>query len=147
MGDREPARPRFDDIDRALVLALQRDGRSSYARLAGVVGMSQAAVRSRIQRLLDSGAVQIAAVADPFAFGFTVTAMVGIWWLTPEAWVAVGLFIVIAPALFGNLLNENSGLFPEVRASDWVKKLFLRLIGMGLLAFAARFVWGIRQLF
>jgi Lrp/AsnC family transcriptional regulator for asnA, asnC and gidA len=78
MGDREPARPRFDDIDRRLVLALQRDGRSSYARLAGVVNMSQAAVRSRIQRLIDSGAVQIAAVADPFAFGFTVTAMVGI---------------------------------------------------------------------
>ena len=63
------------------------------------------------------------------------------------AWVAVGLFIVIAPARFGNLVNESFGLFPEVRASDWGKKLFLRLVGLGLLAFAARFVWGIRQLF
>lgn len=63
------------------------------------------------------------------------------------AWVAVGLFIVIAPGRFGNLMNESFGLFPEVRAGDWGKKLFLRLIGMGLLAFAARFVWGIRQLF
>jgi Lrp/AsnC family transcriptional regulator for asnA, asnC and gidA len=68
---------RFDDIDRDLVLALQRDGRSSYASLASQVGMSQAAVRSRVQRLLDTGALSIAAVADPFAFGFTVTAMVG----------------------------------------------------------------------
>jgi len=63
------------------------------------------------------------------------------------AWVAVGLFIVIAPRRFGNLVNESFGLFPTVGAGDWGKKLFLRLIGMGLLAFAARFVWGIRQLF
>jgi Lrp/AsnC family transcriptional regulator for asnA, asnC and gidA len=69
---------RLDDTDRELVLALQGDGRSSYARLAEVVGMSQAAVRSRVQRLIESGVVQIVAVADPFAFGFNVTALVGI---------------------------------------------------------------------
>jgi Lrp/AsnC family transcriptional regulator, regulator for asnA, asnC and gidA len=71
-------RPRLDDIDRRLVLALQRDGRASYARLADEVAMSQATVRTRVQRLLESGVVQIAAVADPFAFGFNITAMVGI---------------------------------------------------------------------
>jgi hypothetical protein len=63
------------------------------------------------------------------------------------AWVGVGLFMVIAPVRFGNLVNENFGLFPEVRAGDWGKKVLLRLAGLGLLAFAARFVWGIRQLF
>jgi hypothetical protein len=63
------------------------------------------------------------------------------------AWVGVGLFIVIAPARFGNLVNESFGLFPEVRAGDWGKKLFLRLVGFGLLAFAMRFIWGVRQLF
>jgi Lrp/AsnC family transcriptional regulator for asnA, asnC and gidA len=78
MSDGDGARLRFDDIDRSLVLALQQDGRSSYASLAGLVGMSQAAVRSRVQRLLDSGALSIAAVADPFAFGFSLTAMLGI---------------------------------------------------------------------
>ena len=62
------------------------------------------------------------------------------------AWVVVGLFILIAPARFGNLVNESFGIFPAVRSSDWGKKLFLRLLGLGLLAFAARFVWGIRQL-
>jgi Lrp/AsnC family transcriptional regulator for asnA, asnC and gidA len=67
-----------DHLDRQLVLLLQRDGRSSYARLAEEVGMSQAGVRARVQRLLDTGTVQIAAVADPFAFGFTLTALVGI---------------------------------------------------------------------
>jgi Lrp/AsnC family transcriptional regulator for asnA, asnC and gidA len=69
---------RLDDTDRQLVVALQADGRSSYARLAELVGMSQAAVRTRVQRLLEAGVVQIVAVADPFAFGFNVTALVGI---------------------------------------------------------------------
>lgn len=68
----------LDDIDRRLVIELQHDGRASYARLADLVGMSQAAVRARVHRLLESGAVQIVAVADPFAFGFAVTALVGV---------------------------------------------------------------------
>jgi Lrp/AsnC family transcriptional regulator for asnA, asnC and gidA len=68
----------LDDTDRELALALQDDGRASYAKLAELVGMSQAGVRARVQRLLSSGAVQIAAVADPFAFGFSITAMLGV---------------------------------------------------------------------
>ncbi len=79
MGERMDGDPPvFDDLDRALVLALQEDGRASYAKLADLVNMSQAGVRVRVQRLLASGAIQIAAVADPFAFGFNITAMVGI---------------------------------------------------------------------
>ena len=69
---------RLDDTDRQLVVALQADGRSSYAKLAEQVGMSQAAVRTRVQRLLETGVVKVVAVADPFAFGFDVTALVGI---------------------------------------------------------------------
>ena len=59
------------------------------------------------------------------------------------AWVGVGMFSAIAPRRFGNLLNESFGLFPEVGPRDWGKKLLLRLAGLGLLAFAARFLWGI----
>ena len=62
------------------------------------------------------------------------------------AWLAAGLFLIIAPRRVGNLINESFGLFPAVDVRDWGKKLFLRLVGLGLLAFAARFVWGIRQL-
>jgi len=62
------------------------------------------------------------------------------------ACVAVGLFIVIAPGRFGNLVNESFGLFAEVRAGLG-KNLIPRLVGLGPLAFAARFAWGIRQLF
>jgi Lrp/AsnC family transcriptional regulator for asnA, asnC and gidA len=78
MTERWMDRFALDDVDRALALALQEDGRASYTKLAELVGMSQAGVRTRVQRLLASGAVQIAAVADPFAFGFSITAMLGV---------------------------------------------------------------------
>src|ERR1039457_101913 len=57
------------------------------------------------------------------------------------AWAAVGLFSVMATGRFGSLVNESVGLFAEVRARDWGKKLFLLLVGLGLLAFAACVVW------
>ncbi len=59
-----------DDIDKALVTALQRNGRESYAPLAKIVGLSEAAVRQRVQRLLDDGVVQIVGVTDPMVMGF-----------------------------------------------------------------------------
>jgi Lrp/AsnC family transcriptional regulator for asnA, asnC and gidA len=67
-----------DDIDKALITALQRNGRESYAALAKVVGLSEAAVRQRVQRLLDDGVVQIVGVTDPMVMGFQRWAMIGI---------------------------------------------------------------------
>lgn len=67
-----------DDIDKALVTALQHNGRESYAALAKIVGLSEAAVRQRVQRLLDDGVVQIVGVTDPMVMGFQRWAMVGI---------------------------------------------------------------------
>jgi hypothetical protein len=58
-------------------------------------------------------------------------------------WAGVGLFMIIAPARFANLVNENAGLFPHVEDGDWGKKLILRVLGAGLLAFAMRFALGI----
>lgn len=55
-------------------------------------------------------------------------------------WIGVGLFMLLAPARFGNLVHDSLMLFPEVRAGDWGKKLFVRLLGLGLVAFAVRFV-------
>lgn len=72
------APPVLDDIDKAIVRALQVDGRMSYARLGPEVGLSQAAVRQRVQRLIDSGAMQVVAVTDPLSLGFTVQAMIGV---------------------------------------------------------------------
>ena len=56
------------------------------------------------------------------------------------AWTGVGLFMLVAPVRFGNLVHDNLQLFPEVDRGDWGKKLFLRLLGIGLLAFAVRLI-------
>jgi hypothetical protein len=55
------------------------------------------------------------------------------------AWTGVGLFMIFAPARFGNLVNESFGLFPQVERGDWGKRLILRVLGTGLLCFASRF--------
>jgi hypothetical protein len=56
-------------------------------------------------------------------------------------WIGVGLFMLVAPARFGNLIHDSLMLFPEVRPGDRGKKLSVRLIGVGLLTFAVRFVY------
>jgi Lrp/AsnC family transcriptional regulator for asnA, asnC and gidA len=68
----------LDDISRSIIEQLQEDGRRSYARIATAVGLSEAAVRQRVQRLLDAGILQIVAVTDPLQVGFRRQAMVGV---------------------------------------------------------------------
>ncbi len=69
---------RLDDISRSIIEQLQVDGRRSYAAIAQAVGLSEAAVRQRVQRLIDSGVMQIVAVTDPMQIGFARQAMIGI---------------------------------------------------------------------
>lgn len=68
----------IDATDRAIIRQLQVDGRASYADLAGIVGLSAPAVRHRIQRLKDTGLLQVVAVTDPLKLGLPVMALVGI---------------------------------------------------------------------
>lgn len=68
----------LDEIDKAIIRELQIDGRLPYAKLGPAVGLSQAAVRQRVQRLVESGAMQVVAVTDPLHLGFTLQAMVGV---------------------------------------------------------------------
>lgn len=70
--------PVLDEINKRIIERLQQDGRTSYAALATVVGLSEAAVRQRVQRLLDSGVMQIVAVTDPLMLGFARQVMVGL---------------------------------------------------------------------
>jgi hypothetical protein len=61
-------------------------------------------------------------------------------------WTAAGIFMLIAPARFGNAVHESFGLFPVVGSGDTGKKLLVRIAGFALLGFAARFVLGISRL-
>jgi len=68
----------LDDVSKAIIEQLQQDGRRSYAAIGKVVGLSEAAVRQRVQRLIESGVMQVVAVTDPLELGFARQAMVGI---------------------------------------------------------------------
>jgi len=68
----------LDDVAKAIIEQLQTDGRRSYAEIGKAVGLSEAAVRQRVQKLTDSGVMQVVAVTDPMQLGFYRQAMIGI---------------------------------------------------------------------
>jgi Lrp/AsnC family transcriptional regulator for asnA, asnC and gidA len=70
--------PPIDAVSLAIIEQLQEDGRRPYAAIGKAVGLSEAAVRQRVQKLLDQGVMQIVAVTDPLTVGFRRQAMVGI---------------------------------------------------------------------
>jgi Lrp/AsnC family transcriptional regulator for asnA, asnC and gidA len=68
----------LDSVSRHIIEQLQADGRRSYAAIGKAVGLSEAAVRQRVQRLLELGVMEIVAVTDPMSVGFRRQAMIGI---------------------------------------------------------------------
>lgn len=74
----DPVSTQLDATAKKIIELLQADGRSSYASIGKVVGLSEAAVRNRVQKLSDSGLMQIVAVTDPLKLGFARQAMIGI---------------------------------------------------------------------
>jgi Lrp/AsnC family transcriptional regulator for asnA, asnC and gidA len=70
--------PLLDELNKRIIELLQRDGRMPYASMAKIVGLSEAAVRQRVQRLLDLGVMQIVAVTDPLTLGFARQVMIGL---------------------------------------------------------------------
>ena len=68
----------LEDVDKRLIESLQEDGRRPYTQLAQTVGLSEAAVRQRVRRLVESGITQIVAVTDPMTLGFRRMAMIGV---------------------------------------------------------------------
>jgi len=70
--------PTLDATSKAIIEQLQIDGRRSYTEIGKAVGLSEAAVRQRVQKLTDAGVMQIVAVTDPMRLGFSRQAMLGI---------------------------------------------------------------------
>jgi Lrp/AsnC family transcriptional regulator, regulator for asnA, asnC and gidA len=70
--------PHLDDVSKGIIEQLQKDGRMPYATIGKAVGLSEAAARQRVQRLVDAGVMQIVAVTDPLTLGFRRQTMIGI---------------------------------------------------------------------
>src|ERR1035437_1158930 len=67
-----------DDASQQIIEQLQRAGGVPSAAIGKAVGLSEAAVRQRVQRLQDAGAMLIVAVTDPLTLGFRRQAMIAI---------------------------------------------------------------------
>ena len=78
MTTRERPAHVLDEVSKRIIEQLQADGRRPYAAIGKAVGLSEAAVRQRVQRLLDQGVMQIVAVTDPLQVGFHRQAMIGV---------------------------------------------------------------------
>ncbi|MEO8828450.1 Lrp/AsnC family transcriptional regulator [Lapillicoccus sp.] len=70
--------PVLDEVSKSIIERLQDDGRQPFATIGRAVGLSEAAVRQRVQKLIDADVMQIVAVTDPLQVGFTRQAMIGI---------------------------------------------------------------------
>jgi Lrp/AsnC family transcriptional regulator for asnA, asnC and gidA len=68
----------LDEVSRSIIALLQEDGRRPYASIGKAIGLSEAAIRQRVQRLVESGVMQIVAVTDPMQVGLARQAMVAI---------------------------------------------------------------------
>jgi len=140
------SRNELDDVDKALIRELQVDGRAAYSRLAPMVGMSEAAVRQRVNRLQDRGVIQIVAVTDPTMLGYAIMAMLGVKITADVATVAeklsqiesvdytvitTGRFDVLAEVVCTDSAHMLS-VSDEVRALDGVSDLevmtYLRMV-------------------
>jgi Lrp/AsnC family transcriptional regulator, regulator for asnA, asnC and gidA len=69
---------KLDDFNKRIIESLQRDGRRSFTSIARDLGLSETAVRTRVQKLTGAGVIEIVAVTNPLMVGFDVMAMIGI---------------------------------------------------------------------
>ncbi len=80
-----------DETDRAIIEQLQTDGRIPYTKLGAAIGLSEAAARQRVQRLMDGGVIQIVAVTNPLLLGYRRMAMIGVRTQGPTEGIAAAL--------------------------------------------------------
>ena len=68
----------LDDIDRAVMDAMQKDGRASFAQIAERLGVSAGMIRLRYNRLVEQGYLRVAAITNPLRMGYKTMAMIGV---------------------------------------------------------------------
>jgi Lrp/AsnC family transcriptional regulator for asnA, asnC and gidA len=146
----------LDDINKAIIEQLQEDGRRSYAAMAAAVGLSEAAVRQRVQRLLDAGIMQIVAVTDPLRMGFRREALIGVRVSGDTREVAAAIadlpevdYVVLTAGSFDlllelvaeddehllSLINDRIRALPQVQETETF--VYLRLVKQ-------TYTWGVR---
>ena len=68
----------ISELDKRIIEHLQLDGRRPFTQIATALGVSEATVRARTNRLIERGILQIVGVTDPLKLGFQQQAMIGV---------------------------------------------------------------------
>lgn len=68
----------LDDIDRAIIEALRKDGRAAFSQIAEQLNVSPGMIRLRYSRLVETGILKIVAISNPLQMGFKTMALIGI---------------------------------------------------------------------
>lgn len=77
-GRQRGSRQEVSELDKRIIEHLQEDGRRPFTQIASDLGVSEAAVRARTNRLIERGILQVVGVTDPLKLGFHQMAMIGI---------------------------------------------------------------------
>jgi Lrp/AsnC family transcriptional regulator for asnA, asnC and gidA len=68
----------ISELDKRIIEHLQQDGRRPFTQIATALGVSEATVRARTNRLVERDILQIVGVTDPLKLGFQQQAMIGV---------------------------------------------------------------------
>lgn len=146
----------MDQLDIKIIDILQNDGRTSNARVARQVGVSEGTVRRRLNRLIEGDFIEVVAVPDPVKMGLASRALIGVQ-IDPDqidrvaddlialkeiGWVTIttGTFDVFAwaalpgPEELGVFLRTKVGTIPGVRRTETFVNLSNKKRGNGVVA-------------
>ena len=107
----------LDAVDAALIRELQHDGRATFQALGDRVGMSRTAVRARVRRLLDDGALRVVGVISGEVLGIGAHAHVSLSVEGPAGVVAEEL-ARRKTVTFAALVAGRHAVVAELRAHD-----------------------------
>jgi DNA-binding Lrp family transcriptional regulator len=110
--------PELDEVDRTLVEALVRDGRTPLQDVAALLDCSDATARRRIDQLTARGTVRIRAVVEPALVGLPVETLV---WVRahPARIPELGRFVAASPLVrYCAFLAGDDQLLVDVTTPD-----------------------------
>jgi Lrp/AsnC family transcriptional regulator for asnA, asnC and gidA len=68
----------MDNLDRAILSFLQKDGRKPYTEIAQSLNVTEGTVRNRVAKLVEDRVVQIVGMVDPYQLGYDAPALIGV---------------------------------------------------------------------
>jgi Lrp/AsnC family transcriptional regulator, regulator for asnA, asnC and gidA len=108
----------LDETDRRIVAVLQVDGRRPFSRIAQDLGISDSAVRYRVNRLEEAGILQIVGIADPLRIGFDLMSLIGISVLPGHTEDVVAAVTALPESSYVAVTAGSFDLFIEVICRD-----------------------------